>query len=50
MAAPMEGDKGAGFTGLIVGALVLLLALGAIVLMVNKKYENERPRRRSLAR
>jgi hypothetical protein len=43
MAAPMEGDKGAGFTGLIVGALVLLLALGAIVLMVNKKYEGEAP-------
>jgi hypothetical protein len=41
MAAPIPGDKGAGFTGLVVGALVLLLLLGAIVLMVNKKYAGE---------
>jgi hypothetical protein len=41
MAAPMEGDKGAGFTGLIVGVLVLALALGAIVMVVNAKYARE---------
>jgi len=41
MAAPMEGDKGAGFTGLVVGALVMLLLLGAIVMLVNKKYAGE---------
>jgi len=41
MAAPMEGDKAAGFTGLIVGALVLVLAVGAIVMLVNAKYAHE---------
>jgi len=43
MAAPMEGDKAAGFTGLVVGALALLLALGAIVIAVNAKYAREEP-------
>ena len=41
MAAPMAGDKAAGFTGLVVGALVLVLALGAIVMLVNAKYAHE---------
>jgi len=43
MAAPMEGDKAAGFTGLVVGALVLALAVGAIVMAVNAKYAHEEP-------
>jgi len=41
MAAPMPEDKKAGFTGLVVGALVLVLALGAIVMLVNAKYARE---------
>lgn len=41
MAAPMPGDKAAGFTGLVVGALVLVLAVGAIVMLVNAKYARE---------
>ena len=43
MAAPMAGDKSAGYTGLVVAALVLILALGAIVMMVNAKYAKESP-------
>ncbi len=43
MAAPMAGDKSAGYTGLVVASLVLVLALGAIVLMVTAKYAHEAP-------
>jgi succinate-acetate transporter protein len=43
MAAPLPGDKAAGYTGLVVGALALLLALGAIVQLVNAKYAHEAP-------
>ena len=43
MAAPMEGDKKAGFTGLLVGALALVLILGTIVMLVNAKYAKEQP-------
>ena len=43
MAAPMAGDKSAGYTGLIVGALTMLLVLSAIVMLVNAKYAREEP-------
>ena len=41
MAAPMEGDKKAGYTGLVVGALALVLILGTIVMLTNAKYAKE---------
>jgi hypothetical protein len=43
MAAPLAGDKSAGYTGLIVGALMMLLVLSAIVMLVNAKYAREEP-------
>jgi hypothetical protein len=43
MAAPLPGDKSAGYTGLVVGALALLLILGGIVKAVNAKYAREAP-------
>jgi hypothetical protein len=47
MAPPLLGDKRAGFTGLIVGAVVLLIALYSIVHLTNQKYashEGARPK------
>ena len=41
MAAPLEGDKKAGYTGLVVGALALLLILGTIVILTNGSYEKK---------
>ena len=38
MAAPLPGDKTAGFTGLIVGAVLLFIALFGIVHLTNVKY------------
>ena len=38
MAAPLDGDKKAGYTGLVVGALALLLILGTIVMLTNQSY------------
>ncbi|HEY7878276.1 MAG TPA: hypothetical protein VIC55_08615 [Gemmatimonadaceae bacterium] len=38
MAAPLPGDKRAGFTGLIVGAIVLACVLYGIVLLTNHHY------------
>lgn len=35
-------DMGAAFTGLIVGALALLLILGSIVMLTNRHYANEK--------
>ena len=43
MAAPLPGDKKAGFTGLVVGVLVLVLALGTIVMLTNSRYAREAP-------
>ena len=43
MAAPMEGDKKAGYTGLVVGVLALVLILGTIVMLTNAKYAKEEP-------
>lgn len=46
MSAPLPQDKAAGFTGLIVGALILLVALYSIVHLTNLHYakaEGARP-------
>jgi hypothetical protein len=36
------GDKSAGFTGLILGAIVLFVIIFAIVRMTNAHYNNEK--------
>jgi hypothetical protein len=36
--APQPGDKSAGFSGLILGAIVLFVVLFGIVRMTNAKY------------
>jgi hypothetical protein len=38
MSAPQPGDKAAGFSGLILGAIVLFVMMFAIVRMTNAKY------------
>jgi hypothetical protein len=38
MSAPLPADKKAGFTGLIVGAILLLVALYGIVHLTNVHY------------
>jgi hypothetical protein len=38
MAAPLPGDKKAGFMGLIIGAVVLFIALFGIVHLTNARY------------
>ena len=38
MAAPLPGDKKAGFMGLAVGAVFLFVALYGIVHLTNMKY------------
>ena len=38
MSAPLPEDKRAGFTGLIVGAIILLVALYGIVHLTNRHY------------
>lgn len=38
MAPPLPGDKKAGFTGLIVGAIVLFCIMFTIVLLTNRHY------------
>jgi hypothetical protein len=43
MSAPQPGDKSAGFSGLILGAIVLFVVLFGIVRMTNAKYEGEKP-------
>ena len=43
MAAPLDGDKKAGYTGLVVGVVALLLILGTIVVLTNAKYDKEAP-------
>ena len=39
--APQPGDKSAGFSGLILGAIVLFVVLFGIVRMTNAKYSGE---------
>ena len=41
MSAPLAEDRGAGFTGLLVAAALLLLILGGIVKLTNKSYERQ---------
>ena len=41
MSAPQPGDKSAGFTGLILGAIAIFIVLFAIVRMTNAKYAGE---------
>ena len=38
MAAPLPEDKKAGFTGLIVGAIVLFCVMFSIVMITNRHY------------
>ena len=38
MSAPQPGDKSAGFSGLILGAIALFVLLFGIVRMTNAKY------------
>jgi hypothetical protein len=38
MSAPQSGDKSAGFSGLILGAITLFVILFGIVRMTNAKY------------
>jgi hypothetical protein len=43
MATPKEGDLKAGITGLIIGAVVLLVTMTAIVHFTNERYASEEP-------
>jgi hypothetical protein len=38
MSAPLPGDKAAGFSGLILGAIALFVIMFGIVRMTNAKY------------
>jgi hypothetical protein len=42
MAAPLPGDKSAGYMGLIIGGIVVFLIAWGIVHLTNKKYEGEK--------
>ena len=42
MAAPLPGDKKAGFMGLIIGGIAVFLIAWGIVHLTNKKYEGEK--------
>jgi hypothetical protein len=41
MSAPHSGDKSAGFTGLILGAIALFVIVFAIVKFTNASYAGE---------
>jgi len=43
MAAPKAGDLKAGVTGLIIGAVLLLVTMTAIVHFTNARYAGEEP-------
>jgi hypothetical protein len=43
MTAPKEGDLRAGVTGLIIGAVLLLVVMTAIVHFTNQRYAGEAP-------
>ena len=42
MSAPHPGDKSAGFTGLILGAIAIFILVFAIVRFTNAKYNHEK--------
>ena len=42
MAAPLPGDKRAGYMGLIFGGIAVFLIAWGIVHLTNKSYANER--------
>lgn len=41
MSAPHSGDKSAGFTGLILGAIAIFIIIFAIVRLTNARYAGE---------
>jgi hypothetical protein len=41
--AAHRSDMGAAFAGLVIGAVALLLLLGAIVKLTNRHYAGEKP-------
>ncbi len=41
MSAPHSGDKSAGFTGLILGAIAIFIIVFAIVRLTNARYHGE---------
>ena len=41
--APQPGDKSAGFSGLILGAIALFVIMFGIVRMTNAKYAGHKP-------
>ena len=41
MSAPQPGDKSAGFSGLILGAIALFVLLFGIVRLTNASYDGE---------
>jgi hypothetical protein len=41
MSAPQPGDKSAGFSGLILGAIALFVLLFGIVRVTNASYKHE---------
>jgi hypothetical protein len=41
MSAPHEGDKSAGFTGLILGSIAIFVIVFAIVRLTNAMYANK---------
>jgi hypothetical protein len=41
MSAPQPGDKSAGFTGLILGAIAIFVLVFAIVRLTNASYAGE---------
>lgn len=43
MAPPLPGDKKAGFTGLIVGVIVLFCVMYSIVLLTSRHYAGTEP-------
>ncbi len=44
MSAPQEGDKSAGFSGLILGGIAIFVIVFAIVRLTNAKYAGEEVR------
>jgi hypothetical protein len=43
MQMPMPGDKSAAFTGFAIAVVSLVLILGAMVMLTNRKFEGHAP-------